>query len=379
MYKKIISISALVLFLVACGGGGGGGDTDSTTGNDNNNNNGGGETISVKENINSVELGPVSGSTVVISTIDTKESIYTTITDDKGKYSIDLDLFKSNLNALSTYPEYVLVTSTGGVDIDPEDDGDTTNSDSIFVNGSVKGIFKTTTLLNNEDLSINLLSTAVTELIKDKEKIDDEQLAYIIKELGVIDINGDGVVDNQDVYLYKMSEHDSAIEDKLRENYLTAIHTGDDNKIDELNEALATEYNLMFINYTISNGQAYLDIEKAKKDTQILYAINAEKDDILNSIYSDSIILSKDDFVVYKECKDDSCSSIQIASFDGEKLYQYYLRISNFGIFNNEEEVETLRIQINQDTKARDEKEEKLLEMKSKIQELKDKLQDLRK
>ena len=362
MYKKIIILS-LLLVLMGCG------EETKTV-------NSGGEEVIV-ENTNKVELGPVSGASVKISTLD-GQNLYTTLTDDLGQYTIELELFKSRLESISPYPEYVLVTATGGIDTDPEDDGDTTNSESIPVNGVVKGIFKSETLLNNEDLSINLLSTVVSELVKGKKNIDDEKLNNVIKSLGIEDINNDGIINSEDVYLYKMSEHDSSIEEKLRANYLSAIHSGDNDRLSSLTEEIAKENNLLFIQYSISNNQAYLDIESPQLDTKILYAINPKQDDTLNNTYSDSIILNKNDFLVYKECRDNICSEQQIASFDGQKIYQYYLRVSNFGIFNNEEEVNTLRIQIHNDIKKRNILEDKQESISEQIKDLKDKLAELK-
>ncbi len=336
---KILFLS-FTLILAGCGSGGG---------SDNSNT----ETSIVQENnkINNVELGPVRGANVAISTLNGQQFLYSTVTDVNGKYTIDVNEFNINLESLTVYPQYVLVTATNGVDIDPEDDGDTTNSSPVAVNGTVKGIFKTSILQNNEDLSINLLSTAISEVLKDKEKIDDEQIAYVAKELGMEDINGDGKIDNKDIYLYRMSEYETDIEAKLRENFLGAIHDGDNDKIEEISNELREQYNLMFISYIISDSTAKLSIEKSKKDSQIMYKVNAKKNDILNNVYLSSINLQKNDYIVYKECKNNKCSVVQIASFDGKVVHQFFLRVSDFGIYENIEYMNGLRKSINDDSR----------------------------
>lgn len=337
--NRIVYKSVLVLVLVGCGGGDSTTITTTTTTSPP-------PVVSNIKKVNNVELGPVQGANVAISTLDGQQFLYSTVTDENGKYTIDVNEFEKNLRSLTVYPNYVLVSATNGLDIDPEDDGDTTNSDPIPVDGTVKGIFKVSTLLNNEDLSINLLSTAIAEILEDKNKIDSEQIAYVAQELGLEDINGDGKIDNQDIYLYRMSEHSSEIEDKLRERFLGAIHNNNETTLQEVTDELREQYNLMFISYVVNGSVANLTIEHSKKDSQILYKVNAVKNDLFTDIYSSPISLNKNDYIVYKECKDNRCSTVQIASFDGSEVHQYFLRISDFGIYKDVAYMNALRQSI---------------------------------
>ena len=337
--NRIVYKSVLVLVLVGCGGGDSTTITTTTTTSPP-------PVVSNIKKVNNVELGPVQGANVAISTLDGQQFLYSTVTDENGKYTIDVNEFEKNLRSLTVYPNYVLVSATNGLDIDPEDDGDTTNSDPIPVDGTVKGIFKVSTLLNNEDLSINLLSTAIAEILEDKNKIDSEQIAYVAQELGLEDINGDGKIDNQDIYLYRMSEHSSEIEDKLRERFLGAIHNNNETTLQEVTDELREQYNLMFISYVVNGSVANLTIEHSKKDSQILYKVNAVKNDLFTDIYSSPIPLNKNDYIVYKECKDNRCSTVQIASFDGSEVHQYFLRISDFGIYKDVAYMNALRQSI---------------------------------
>jgi len=356
IYKFIFAIIVINLSLVGCGGS----STPSNLDND--------DPIVVNRlNTNLVELGPLTGSTVSIDSLDKSWHFYTAITDEYGRYSIDMTTFKASLSSMSPYPEYVLVSATGGLDIDPEDDGDTTNSQAIPVNGLVKGIFSVHTILNNDNLSINLLSTAVSEILEGKNKIDDDQITYIAKEIGIEDLNDDGKIDNRDIYLYRMSEHESSVEQRLRDNLLASIHAGDSNKIESVTSTLIKDFNLMFVEYSISAGVAYLDIKKSTDSFQIMYALNAEKGDLLDRIYSSSIPLHKNDYVVYKECGDNKCSPIQIASFDGEKLHQYFLRLSDFGIYSDIAYMNSLRTSINTDSTTLNNVEKNILNTDSKI------------
>ena len=359
--KKSIAISfGLMLFLTGC--------PDPNKKTDDKNENPPPIVSNIKKT-NKVELGPIKGANVAISTLDGQQFLYSTVTDDYGKYTIDINQFKENLNYLSTYPDYVLVSSTNGLDIDPEDDGDFANSEPIPVNGTVKGIFKVSTLLNNNDLSINLISTAITNILKDKKNIDSEQIAYTARELGVEDINDDGKIDNKDVYLYNMSQDSSKIEDDLRKKYLGAIHKGDLQTIEEVTNKLKEQYNLMFIKFSINNAIANLTIEPTKENSQILYKINAKKGDLFTDIYSSPITLNINDYVVYKECKDNSCSKMQIASFDGKKVHQYFLRKSDFGIYENVEYMNNLRQKIIDNSKQIDTIENDISNLNKNIKE----------
>lgn len=347
MYKKILSIS-LLLLLIGCGP-----DPDpKPVINSDSGNNGQDINQDISQNTNKVELGPVVGATVTITTLDGKHKLLTTTTNEKGYYTIDKDLLKANLENLKPIPKYLFVTAKGGEDIDPEDDGDTTNSSSISVNGVVKGVFKTSTLLNESDISVNLLTTAVSELLGGKGKINDEQIKHIVKKLGIPDINGDGKINNEDIYEYSMSENESKLEDELRKKYLAYIHNGDVNKLENATQEMREKYNLMLVNYTIKNSIAYLNIEKTNSSNKILYALNPKKDDTLNTIYNSSITLKSGEYVAYKECNQNKCFTTQIASFDGEKLYQSFFMKSNFSIFSDIHYMNSLRNQLIKKSKS---------------------------
>lgn len=367
------SLVLMSLFLIyGCGGGSGDKKTETNTSIETDQN----TTVQLppqeeKVHTNKVQLGPVTGATVQIFTLDEVHNLYTTTTNDIGKYTININEFNTTLNSLSDYPEYVLITASGGLDIDPEDDGNISNSEPIAVNGTVKGIFKTSILLSEQDLSINLLSTAVSHILEDKESIDDELIAYTAQQLNAEDINGDGKVDNHDIITYAMDSDDGELEDTLRNNgFLDAIHDGDSSALQGITDEFKEQYNLMFIKYSINNGVANLEIENSKDGSRIMYIINAKKNDIFNNIYSSAISLNKNDYVVYKECKNDICSVVQIASFDGDKVHQYFLRISNFGIYSDMEYMNNLREAINNDSIALKEAKENIVTLSTEIESL---------
>jgi hypothetical protein len=73
MYSKFIFVTVLVFILIGCGGGGG--EETST-----NTNNPQPPTVQQKINTNNVELGPVQGANVAISTLDGQQFLYSTVT-----------------------------------------------------------------------------------------------------------------------------------------------------------------------------------------------------------------------------------------------------------------------------------------------------------
>lgn len=324
------------------------------------------ETIKKDIKINNVELGPIQGANIRITTLDTEQLLYSTVTNSRGQYEIDINEFSQNLKELSTAPKYILISATNGLDIDPEDDGDTTNSSPIVLNGTVKGIFKTSTLQNNGNLSINLISTAISEILKDKKEINDEKISYVAKELGASDINNDGIINNKDIYLYRMSEHETNLEKILREEFLGAIHNGNNSQIENITNELREQYNLMFISYSISNSVAILSIENSKENSKIMYKLNANKDENLSNIYISPINLEKNDYIVYKECISDNCSVTQIVSFDGEKIYQFFLKISDFTIHSDLKYMNELRAKIVSKKELLDNITSRLNELKTK-------------
>ena len=179
---------------------------------------------------NYVELGPISGASVTIQPLDENYNLYGATTNNNAIYKVDAGLLLENLKGRypdENYPTYLLVSATGGYDLDPNDDGVREEGEQVALLGTVRGIIKTETLLNEEEHSINLISTAIAELLSEEQFITEEKIAYIAELLGVDDINSDGKIDNLDVLEYKMSEHQSQAEDILREQFLAAIHNND--------------------------------------------------------------------------------------------------------------------------------------------------------
>ena len=161
------------------------------------------------------------------------------------------------------------------------------------------------------------------------------------------DINGDGKINNQDLYEYKMADNDSKLEEDLRSTHLAYIHSGNKDKLIEATDNMIQKYNLMFINYTISNNAVSLTIKKSNKDNKIYYIINPQNNKtLIDNIYTKKIRLTKDDYIAYKECYKNNCSSVQIISFDGKKLYRFFIKTTDSSIFTDISYMNTLRAKI---------------------------------
>lgn len=280
---------------------------------------------------NNVELGPISGATVTILELEGQYSLYSTTTNNNAKYSIDTQKLLQNIDGFFTErPEYVLVTATGGYDLDPNDDGVREEGEAIALMGVVKGIIKLETLLTSDDLSINLISTAVAELLSDENYIDEEKIAYIAKQLGVKDINNDNKIDNQDVYYYRMAEHQSDAENILRERFLEAIHLNDRDSLIEIIKEFTNQLGLIFMSYEVTGDSAMINLNPANSDTTIRYSINGKQGDLLTHIYTEAIQLYENQYVVYQECtKENNCTGLQIASFNGKKVKPYFINTTD--------------------------------------------------
>ncbi len=159
-----------------------------------------------------VELGPVTGSDVSIETLDAATNLYTATTDDDGKYTIDKATLKAAANNLMPVPEYVRIVATGGTDLDPDDDGTQDAAESLDVGGEVLGIVSMDDLDNatdndGEEIRINLITTAIAELVKDTDEneINKELLDHLAEEIGVEDVDGDKQV------TYKVSSQNFSV------------------------------------------------------------------------------------------------------------------------------------------------------------------------
>lgn len=286
-------------------------------------------------------------SDVAITSIDGFNVLYST-TSEKGFYTIDVDEFNKNIADYysTTPPEYVLVTATGGIDIDVNDDGNVDTDGGKALYGVIKGIHKLSVLLTQDQISTNLISTAVYELLSDKENITEEKINYIIAQLGVPDINGDSVIDSKDVEGYDMVKNESAVESILRVELLPTIHSGE--TVLEKVEDLTASFSIVGMSYITSGDQAFITLVE-KNNMTIVYGINNKQGELLSSVYQSTIILNKNDYLVFKECANENCGAIQVVSFNGSDVSRYYSSTVSHPIISNLNQLNDLRSTINTD------------------------------
>lgn len=341
MYKNLVMILAIGIFIVGCGGGG------STTTNSNSAPNNTALTFS-----NHAELGTIVGGNVKISSLDGNTEFYQAQTDQNGSYQVNPVTLLSNIDSmLSSRPTHVLVTVSGGTDIDVDDNGIPDEDGGKPLLGMVKGIFKLETLTSEGDLYINLLSTSVAEVLKNDDKIDDEKIAYTAKKLGVKDINDDGVIDNKDLYQYRMVENNSTLEETLRTSFLPSIHENNTSGLIKITDELISKHNIIDMKYNILSTQASISFKKSREDSKLYYGVNLKQNELFTEVYSSPVTLEKNDYLVYKECVGLTCTAIQLVAFDGTNVARYFIQSLPSNVYYDVAQMNNLRATIIDETK----------------------------
>ena len=339
-----IKFSALLLLvsfvsLPGCGGGGGGGNTTSST-------------LGTATNIS--ELGLIEGADINISTID-GDSLYEATTNQDGEYILDKDEFKSEVDKLGYEVKFLLITSTGGEDTDPDDDGEIIDSEKKDVNGLVKGIISYSDLIDNDGVRTNLLTTSIADIIIDGEiEISEDNLNRVVSELGVEDTNSDGVIDNEDSFVYDIVNNDSEIEEKLRGNgYLDSIHNGDEIARTEIVQAMDSSMEPVTFQQTDSSSSSSITLKPLNSKNLILYHVDRDANETLtenysHSIYNDEIIAVEQGQTLYvQECKDiENCYEEQVLYNGGETLQANISVDSDAEAYSEPVEVANLRTEL---------------------------------
>ena len=187
----------------------------------------GGATASATVNViisqrSRVHFGPIAGATVTAvlvsssSLIETTTSLATSSTVDAGVFSL--------LLADVTDSEYVLVSVTGGIDIDPDDDAVVT-SERLNNNGTLRALGTASDWRNGGVVNVltELLATELMRNQTDLSSIDTVTLTNTLNQeaarfLGS-DINGDGVMNYRDILVFSPYNNRSA----LVANYQTQL------------------------------------------------------------------------------------------------------------------------------------------------------------
>jgi hypothetical protein len=327
---------------------------------------------------NLAELGTIVNGDVSISSRDEQYDFYTSTTDENGFYSVDpIKLLENVDNRLNTRPTYVLVTVQNGTDIDVNDDGIADADGGKPLLGKIKALYKLDTITTQGGLAVNLLSTPIAEALKNEEFLDEDKFNDVVEKFGVKDINEDGVVDNKDIYQYRMVDNNSSLEDKLRTELLNHIHMNDTSKISEVTNELKQEFGIITYNYTINGSTALIQLNPTNNLANIQYGKNLKSGDLLNEIYSFDISLDKNDYIVYKECLNSSCGTLNILAFDGTEVKNYFVQSVESNIYSDIEHMNSLRQSIIDKTKELNLVNQSLIEKEVILEERKKELLDL--
>ncbi len=326
-------ITLLAFFLTACGGSSGDGGTIVPP-------------IVKSKTAGVVQLGPIKNAQVDIISLDGIIRFYTTTADQQGQFDIDRGELKKAINRENTKPDYLKVVATGGIDIDPDDDGVQKASDFKDLKGSVVGIMSVNALLTNDKVAINLITTAVADLLKGKENITAKDIEAILTNLNMEDINKDGKVDNADAIGYDMVQHESGAESKLRYQYLNLIHDGDVENKQNYVEALQEETSYIVRSEQERNGKLLITLKSLNPNNYIRYGINISNDSLLQTVYqSETITLNSEDSLYYEECKsDNSCYHREFVYYNGQKTTTYYPIPYIGNVYSDPQKIAQLRL-----------------------------------
>jgi hypothetical protein len=212
-HLSVVTLSVVTLLcLCSCGDSGGGSSSS-----------GGGSTGGVGTATHAIKLGPISGAAVVIYRPDCKSAVYQTTTDTNGSYTINTAQLQSTLGA--SPPEILCVEASGGVDVDPNDDGIQGTNKSIAVQGKIRGFVKTSDLINGSGTRVNLFGSAIADMLSATDDVTIARIEQLAAQLGVPDLDNDGKITLADVTRYEMGSMVNG-ENALRSFYLRSIHEG---------------------------------------------------------------------------------------------------------------------------------------------------------
>jgi proprotein convertase subtilisin/kexin type 2 len=179
-FRKGAPLLLLMALFSACGGGGGGGSG------------------SVTSEQNNVALGPVSGAVITVSDLDGKklsesqsgtyDPAVDTLDDNQtlvpfarqqvGKYTVKIP---SGLDP----DAFVLIRAEGGVDIDPDDDGDLSTGGSQPILGSLLAYVKVSDLLEG-NTTLNAFSTLAAEFVRQQEPTSRSDVSVMLANLSAL-------------------------------------------------------------------------------------------------------------------------------------------------------------------------------------------------
>ena len=361
MKLKYFTFVFIILFLINCGG--------SDTSN---------EEESSKNNMTTsiggiIQLGYIKGANVTISSLNGYIFQDNLITDENGKYFPDKEKIRKAIDNYNPSMKFLLITSNGGVDTDPNDDGIIDNNETTEVKGEVKAIVSIEDFFSDKDYTVNLITTAIADIVGDNTNISEEQIIKIAKEIGVEDIDDDGNITMADLVYYNMVDNESRAEAYLRTNHLEQIHDNDIEGIQNFITELKMNQSLIMPIITFSSNSLNVKFKPLNSLNHIEYGIKSDLYDFTYMTYNnESINLPSNSVLYFKECtSNNECYKVQKVLYDGTNYYLDYLAYEEpQELFSNKTELESLKNTV-------DTKKTNLSELKQELNILETELQDI--
>ena len=252
-------IAASILTLTACGGGGGGGGSSNggASGGATGGSNGGAGTGGGSSGGNPVtpaQLGPGLGQALLGPIVDATVSVFeaedfdgvsicavTTSSDNAPEGPGVIDLSSCPISTSSVY--FLIVE--GGLDIDADDD-EVIDAAPTAKEGTLRAIISGQKILAG-DFRINIVTEIAYQSVSDALLGGASQLEILSRLDGVAkqllseDLNGDGIVDNEDLLDFSPVDHESFISGghgELLEDILAAILSGNRHELTKLSREL---------------------------------------------------------------------------------------------------------------------------------------------
>lgn len=287
------------------------------------------------ETYGQLELGPVVGANISIQTVSGFELMFTT-TDEDGTFTIDIDELRAVISRVGYDREIIKFVSFGGIDIDPNDDGISEENEAIPVVGSVTSYAELSTVLSRSGYKINMLGSVVADIVSSAspESITKEYIAEVAKEVGVQDIDGDGVITINDLVFYDMLANESNIEHQLRADYLPSLHSGDDeSKLEFVQNTRLADSFIKIVEVSSSGGSKTLSFIMPS-DAKLRYQVidsNTDRDASEFLVYSGGNIQldAGNSVLLLQECLPSRCGLIQQIYFVDGNMHRGYVASGN--------------------------------------------------
>ena len=274
MQKSVLflvsSIMAFMISLTGCGGGDGGSDTVTS--------------MSTSQTV----LGPLAGATISVYRLNDLNSSIENIVANTNTTDLEkAGTFSLALNGIGN-DEWLLLKSTGGVDIDANDDGiidinKTKNRGVIYAIAQAKDI--------REGIYITVMSDIIYRRLSSENNLADLNNSAIFSKINALvsnylnDVNGDGVITYSDIVSFSPSR--DKLKSKIDWNdmldiYISAIHNGNDDKTlqKKLNFVMTVN---QLSGYSHENNSTALLVKSQSATTTIIKTIDSDLDGSANA------------------------------------------------------------------------------------------------